>query len=154
VFRWFQIRMWNKSVFISELLPLRDILFIPQMIYEYGEWWWNYIDRENRRTRRKTCPSATLSTTNATWIDPGTNQGLRGERPVTNCLSHCTALPEVSLSCCSWFSFISAYQIHLERELVVFKKLMPVSFPFFINCHWCVCVCCYYICIRICSGLL
>jgi hypothetical protein len=25
---------------------------------------------ENRRTRRETCPSATMSTTNPTWIDP------------------------------------------------------------------------------------
>jgi hypothetical protein len=25
---------------------------------------WNDVDRENRRTRRKTCPSATLSTAN------------------------------------------------------------------------------------------
>jgi hypothetical protein len=33
-------------------------------------------------------PSATLSTTNPTWIDPG----LRGERPATNRLSHGTAL--------------------------------------------------------------
>jgi hypothetical protein len=33
-------------------------------------------------------PSATLSTTNPTWIDPGANQGLRGERPATNRLSH------------------------------------------------------------------
>jgi hypothetical protein len=32
-------------------------------------------------------PSATLSTTNPTWIDPG----LRGERPATNRLSHGTA---------------------------------------------------------------
>jgi hypothetical protein len=53
------------------------------------EW---YIDGENRRTRRKTCPSATLSTTNPTWIDPGTNPGLRGERLATNDLSHGTAL--------------------------------------------------------------
>jgi hypothetical protein len=29
------------------------------------------LTEENRRTRRKTCPSATLSTTNPTWIDPG-----------------------------------------------------------------------------------
>jgi hypothetical protein len=47
---------------------------------------------ENRRTRRKTCPSATLSTTNPTWIDPGANPGLRGERPATNDVSHGTAL--------------------------------------------------------------
>jgi hypothetical protein len=32
-------------------------------------------------------PSATLSTTNPTWIDPGANPGLRGERPATNCLT-------------------------------------------------------------------
>jgi hypothetical protein len=33
-------------------------------------------------------PSATLSTTNPIWIDPGANPGLRGERPATNRLSH------------------------------------------------------------------
>jgi hypothetical protein len=42
---------------------------------------------ENRRTRIKVCPSAILSTTNSTWIDPG----LRGERSATNDLSHDTA---------------------------------------------------------------
>jgi hypothetical protein len=47
---------------------------------------------ENQRTRRKTCPSATLSTTNPTWIDPGANPGLQGERPATNDLSHGTAI--------------------------------------------------------------
>jgi hypothetical protein len=46
---------------------------------------------ENRRTRRKTCPSATLSITNPTWIDPGANPDLRSERPATNDLSHGTA---------------------------------------------------------------
>jgi hypothetical protein len=35
---------------------------------------------ENRTTRGKTCPIATLSTTNPTWTDPGSNPGLRGER--------------------------------------------------------------------------
>ena len=39
----------------------------------------------------KTCPSATLSTTNPTWTDPGSNPGLRGERPATSRLSHGTA---------------------------------------------------------------
>jgi hypothetical protein len=32
---------------------------------------------ENRSTRRETCPSATLSTTNPTWTDLGSNPGLR-----------------------------------------------------------------------------
>jgi hypothetical protein len=43
---------------------------------------------ENRSTRGKTCPRATLSTTNPTWTDPGSNPGLRGGRPAANRLSH------------------------------------------------------------------
>jgi hypothetical protein len=43
---------------------------------------------ENRSTRGKTCPSATLSTTNPTLTDPGSNPSLRGGRPATNRLSH------------------------------------------------------------------
>jgi hypothetical protein len=35
--------------------------------------------------------SATLSTTNPTWTDPGSNPGLCGERPATNHRSHGTA---------------------------------------------------------------
>jgi hypothetical protein len=46
---------------------------------------------ENRRTRRKTCPSSTLCTKNPTWTEPGANPGLRSERPVTKCLRHATA---------------------------------------------------------------
>jgi hypothetical protein len=39
------------------------------------------LTEENRRTRRKICPSATLSTTNPTWIDPDANPGHRSDRP-------------------------------------------------------------------------
>jgi hypothetical protein len=46
---------------------------------------------ENRRIWIKTCPIATLSTTNPTYTDPGASSNLRGERPVTNRLSHGTA---------------------------------------------------------------
>jgi hypothetical protein len=46
--------------------------------YEFGERRWNDIlSGENRRTRRKTCPSATLSITNVTWIEPGAVRGRR-----------------------------------------------------------------------------
>jgi hypothetical protein len=58
--------------------------------YEFGERRWNDIDRGNRKTRRKICPSINLSTINPTWIDPGANPGLRGETPTTNDLSHGT----------------------------------------------------------------
>ena len=40
--------------------------------------------RENRSTRGKSCPSATLSTIHPTWTDPGSNPGLRGETLATN----------------------------------------------------------------------
>jgi hypothetical protein len=59
--------------------------------YEFGERRWNDIDRGKWRTRRKICPSATLSTIYPTWIEPGANPGLRGDRPATNYLSHGTA---------------------------------------------------------------
>jgi hypothetical protein len=49
---------------------------------------------ENRSTRRETCPSATLSTTNPTWTDLGSIPGLCGGRPSTNRLSHGTALAQ------------------------------------------------------------
>jgi hypothetical protein len=38
---------------------------------------------KTRRTLRKTCASATLSTTNPTRTDPGAKPRLRGERPAT-----------------------------------------------------------------------
>jgi hypothetical protein len=37
-------------------------------------------------------PSATLSTTNPTWPDPGSNPGRRGGKPATNRLSYGAAL--------------------------------------------------------------
>jgi hypothetical protein len=52
----------------------------------------NETDRgKNRSSRGKTCPSATLSTTNLTWTDPGSNPGLRSGMPAANRLSHGTA---------------------------------------------------------------
>jgi hypothetical protein len=55
--------------------------------------------KENRSTRGKACPSATLSTANPIYTEPGSNPGLRGERPAINRLSHGTAVvSERSLS--------------------------------------------------------
>jgi hypothetical protein len=56
------------------------------------EQWWNYIFTGETEELGENLPSDTLSTTNPTWIDPGANPGLRGERPATNRLSHGTAL--------------------------------------------------------------
>jgi hypothetical protein len=59
-----------------------DPLSIPQMIHE---WLWSssgmILTGENRRTRRKTWSSASLSATNPKWTALGANPGLRGENP-------------------------------------------------------------------------
>jgi hypothetical protein len=53
------------------------------------------VDRElagKNNYSEKTCPSATLSTTNPTWPDLGSNPGRRGWKPATNRLNYGTAL--------------------------------------------------------------
>jgi hypothetical protein len=51
---------------------------------------WNDTDRRNRRIRRETCFSATLSSTNLIWTALGANQSLRCKKPATNRLSYST----------------------------------------------------------------
>jgi hypothetical protein len=58
---------------------------------------WNEIDRGKPKYWGKTCPSATLFTTNPTWSDPGSNPGLRGERPATNRPSHGMPMQKVNV---------------------------------------------------------
>jgi hypothetical protein len=82
---------WGGSSTQAWMPTYVSILRIPKMIWAWRatvEW---YIDRGKPKTRRRTCPSATLSTTNPTWIDPDANPDLRGETPATNDLSHGTA---------------------------------------------------------------
>jgi hypothetical protein len=50
------------------------------------------IMRVCRKTRRKTWPSAILSTTNPTWNNTGTNSAFCDERSMNNRLSHGTDL--------------------------------------------------------------
>jgi hypothetical protein len=64
--------------------------FIPRVIWVQSatvEWYW----QGKPKMEKKTCPSATLSTTNPTWTKAGANPVLRGDRPVTNRLSYGTA---------------------------------------------------------------
>jgi hypothetical protein len=59
-------------------------------------WWlwssWRNEDWQGKpKYSEKTCPSATLSTTNPTWPDLGSNPGRRGGKAATNRLSYGTA---------------------------------------------------------------
>jgi hypothetical protein len=64
----------------SELWPPTNLLFFPPDIWEWRPWW-NDTDRGKPKKSMKICPSATLSTSNPAWNDPGANPGLRGWRP-------------------------------------------------------------------------
>jgi hypothetical protein len=50
--------------------------------------WWNEDWQGKPKYSEKTCPSATLSTTNPTWPGPGPNPGRRDGKPATNRLSY------------------------------------------------------------------
>jgi hypothetical protein len=50
--------------------------------------WWNEDWQGKPKYLEKTFPSATLSNTNPTWPDPGSNPGRRGGKPATNRLSY------------------------------------------------------------------
>jgi hypothetical protein len=53
--------------------------------------WWNEDWKGKPKYLEKTCSSATLSTTNPTWPDLGSNLGHHGGKPATNHLSYGTA---------------------------------------------------------------
>jgi hypothetical protein len=59
-------------------------------------WWWTIWWNEDWQGKPKyseeTCPSATLSTTNPTRPDPGSNPGRRDGKPATNRLSYDAAM--------------------------------------------------------------
>jgi hypothetical protein len=50
--------------------------------------WWNENWQGKLKYSEKTCPSATLSTTNPTWPDLGLNLGCCSGKLATNCLSY------------------------------------------------------------------
>jgi hypothetical protein len=63
----------------------------------------------NWTTRRKTCPSATLSTANPIWTVPGTNPGLRGKRQVS-------AMPRLGCILVKFYTFKCQYNKYINRR--------------------------------------
>jgi hypothetical protein len=74
--------------------------------------WWNEDWQGKPKYSEKTRPSATLSITNHTWLDPGTNPGRRGGKSATNRLSYGAALGASSFFWLSYSGFrVSCYNI-------------------------------------------
>jgi hypothetical protein len=85
--------------------PLNGLLYLPGWLW-WWRIWWNEDWQEKPKYSEKSCPSATLSTTNPTWPDPGATPGRRGGKPATNRLSYGAALRKVLLCVeCSLFTY-------------------------------------------------
>jgi hypothetical protein len=101
VFFFFSFLGWGKS-------PLGTSGTIWPIVPAPDDKWWVWSSRWNENWQgkpkysEKTCPRATLSTTNPTWPDLGLNPGRRrGEKPVTNRPSYGTAHVDVISAFCS-----------------------------------------------------
>jgi hypothetical protein len=77
------------------LRPLTGLTYQPRMIGDCGEIGGMKIGRGNQSTRNKTFRSATLSTTNPIWLDPGLNPGHCSGKAATNHLSYGAAINPV-----------------------------------------------------------
>jgi len=84
----------------SQLLPLYSIA-----IRQLNEWVWRIggmiLTRAKQSTQRKPCPTAPFSTTNNMWTDVGSNLGLHGVWPTTNCLSQGVVYVRSVLATCT-----------------------------------------------------
>jgi hypothetical protein len=76
-------------------------------------WWWVWSNRWSEwqgKPKYSECHrstlSATLSTANPTWSDPGSNLGGRGEKPTTNRLNYHTSLCSPLLGLERFLSFL------------------------------------------------
>jgi hypothetical protein len=86
----------------------------------------------------KTCPSATFSTINPTWLDLGSNLGRRDGKPATNGLNYGTALMlrllwlELLHICCrpSGIVLSLAAQKPVETKQGIFSFVSFVSYLF------------------------
>jgi hypothetical protein len=80
-------RGWSPYWVYSARRPLLAYCTCPGWLW-WWRIWWNEDWQGNPKYSVKICSSATLSTTNPTWPDSGSNPGRRGGKPATNRLSY------------------------------------------------------------------
>jgi hypothetical protein len=79
---------WSPNWVHSAPRPFTVLLCLPRAIVRMENYSVEWRLAGEAEVLEKTCPSATLSTTNSTWPDPGSNPGRRGGKPATNRLSY------------------------------------------------------------------
>jgi hypothetical protein len=101
---------WDWLHFVRR--PLFGLLYQPRMMDDECRAVGGKVTGKGKpKYSEKTCPSATLSTTNPAWPDPGCNPGRRGVKPATNRLSYGAAI-----SCLSYVSYVTTAAQSLERS--------------------------------------
>jgi hypothetical protein len=76
--------MSTRRDYVSELRPLTGLLFIPEMIYDSGEPWWNDTDRgKPKNSEKKPFPVPLCPPQIPHGLMPGANPGIRDGRPAT-----------------------------------------------------------------------
>jgi hypothetical protein len=80
---------------IMMIIIIIIIIIVFVVLFLVMEHRWNEIDRGKPKYLGKTYPSATLSTTNPTCTDPGSNPDLRARRLAANRLSYGTTLNHI-----------------------------------------------------------
>jgi hypothetical protein len=92
---WFSGTQLLLGVRVSPLGPSAINWPIVPVLDDRWIWniWWNEDWQGKQKYMEKTCPSATLFTTDLTWPDLGSNPANCGGKPATNNLSHDMIVP-------------------------------------------------------------
>jgi hypothetical protein len=113
--------------------------------YDFGERRWNDIDRGKPKNSEKNLSQCHFVHQNPTWIDPGANPGLPGERPATNHLSHGTALLSTCFASSNVYWLWTICWLYWPVQWLCHQQ--TVSCPFVIV-FWSIIRCCTRLCVR------
>jgi hypothetical protein len=97
--------------------------------------WWNEVWQGKPKYSEKTCPSATLSTTNPTWLDPILNPGRRDGKPATNRLSYGAAFRDLLNACQFGFRARHSTTLQLMRPTTTWPFISTIIY-LRTQCSW------------------
>jgi hypothetical protein len=125
------------SFFFS--LVLRPLFWpiVPAPDDRWWWWWWSNWWNKNWQGKRKyseeTCPSATLSTTNPPWPEPGSNPGRHVGKPATYRRSYGTACSPITVR--AELSRVEQSRNGLGQETIPNCSTATLDLCFSFSCH-------------------